>query len=40
MINLGKVKFVNYEIKLDVNIFQDRAALLRYFLFFINFLEN
>lgn len=30
MTNFGKVKFVNYEIKLDLPIFRDRDALLRY----------
>ena len=30
MVNLGKVKFMNYDIKLDTKIFEDREALIRY----------
>jgi hypothetical protein len=30
MVNLGKVKFMNYDIKLDIKIFEDREALIRY----------
>ena len=30
MVNMGKVKFMNYEIKLNIKIFQDRDSLLRY----------